>query len=96
MKTLNLISHQNTLQVARELFHRTWKIVTRTIVRSGPESVTWAIYADLEGHGGIPVALVAGGVCNNEPEAHEAMRQHFELWTVTGPTAMLVLGRAGW
>jgi hypothetical protein len=96
MNTLNVCARKSTAQVARELFHRAWHVATRTVLRNGPESVTWAIYADLDGHGIIPWALVAGGVCNNEPEANEAMRQRFELWTLTGPTAMRVLGRAGW
>jgi hypothetical protein len=96
MKVLNVFSPRNSLQVAKELFHRTWSVPTRTILREGPESVTWVIYADLHNEGVIPRALVAGGVCNNEPEAREAMRQRFELWTLTGPTAMRVLGRAGW
>jgi hypothetical protein len=96
MKILNVMARQNSLQVARELFHRTWHLPTRSIMRRDPESVSWVICTNLAGDGGIPRQIVAGGVCNNEPEAHEAMRQHFELWTLTGPTAMRVLGRAGW
>lgn len=96
MKILNVFARQSSLQVARELFQRVWHLPTRSILRTGPESVTWAIYADLDGRGRIPATLVAGGVCNNEPEAREAMRQKFALWTVTGPTAMQALGRAGW
>jgi hypothetical protein len=96
MKILNVFARQNSLQVARELFHRTWHMPTRSATRIGPESVSWVICADLYGKGSIPRQIVAGGVCNNEPEAHEAMRQHFELWTLTGPSAMQVLGRASW
>jgi hypothetical protein len=93
---INIIARQSTVQVARELFHRTWHIATRSIVRNGPESVSWAIYADLKGDGQIPRALVAGGVCNNEPEAHEAMRKKYELWTVTGMAELEPVTRAGW
>jgi hypothetical protein len=54
------------------------------------------ICADLAGAGQIPRDIVAGGVCNNEPEAREAMRQRYELWTLSGPSAMRVLGRSSW
>ena len=96
MQVLNVVAHRDSLQVAKELFHRTWHITTRTEVRTGPESVAWRICADLEGDGQLPRTIVAGGVCNNVPEAHEAMRQRFAQWTLTGPEAMLTLGRAGW
>jgi len=96
MKILNVFARKNSAQVARELFYATWKVVTRSVLRNGPESVSWVICADLAGTGELPRSIVAGGVCNNEPEAREAMRQRYELWTLTGPTAMRVLGRASW
>jgi hypothetical protein len=96
MKLLNVFARQSSVQVARELFHRTWHVVTRSILRSGPASVSWVICADLAGSGQIPRDIVAGGVCNNEPEAREAMRQRYELWILSGPSAMRVLGRSSW
>jgi len=96
MKMLDVFARKSSAQVAKELFMRTWGVPTRTVLRNGPESVSWIICADLSGAGELPRNIVAGGVCNNEPEAREAMRQRFELWTLTGPTAMQVLGRSSW
>ena len=96
MKLLNVFSPRSSVQVAAELFYQTWHVATLREIRHGAESVTWRICADVAGDGQIPTAIVAGGVCNNAPEAREAMRQHYELWTVTGPAAMRVLGRASW
>jgi hypothetical protein len=96
MKLLNVFAPKSPMQASAELFHRTWKICTRTVLRNGPRSVSWVIYADLDDTGELPRSIVAGGICDTEAQARAAMRRHFELWTLTGPTAMQVLGRAGW
>jgi hypothetical protein len=96
MKLLNCFAPVSSVQRAKELFHRTWKITTRSILRNGPRSVSWIVCADLDGTGELPRNIVAAGVCDTEAQAREAMRQRFELWTLTGPTAMRVLGRSGW
>ena len=96
MLLINGFAPQNATQAAKELFFRTWKIATRSVLRTGPKSVSWIVCADLDGTGELAQDIVAGGVCDTAAQAREAMRQHFELWTVTGPTAMRVLGRSCW
>ena len=97
MKLWNLLNpRKSSAQVACELFFATWHVCTRSVLRHGSESVSWIICADVDGSGELPRNIVAGGVCDNEPQAREAMRRHYELWTLSGPTAMRVLGRASW
>lgn len=87
--------HTNSTRDVVELFYNTWHVVTRSVVRAGPRSVSWVIYADLLGTGRVPSSIVAGGVCDNELQARSAIRGRFELWTLTGPAAMHAIGPAG-
>lgn len=76
-------------------FTRRTGITTMCEVRTGPRSVTWAIRADLAGHGGIPDRLIAGGVSDSHEQATAAIRRRYRCWVSTWP-AGLTLGRAGW
>jgi hypothetical protein len=93
---LDVFTRKSPLQAAKELFHRTWKITTRTIVRNGPRSVSWVICADLAGTGQLPDTIVAGGVCDTEPQARAAITRRYEHWNAEGPSAMRVIGRWCW
>jgi hypothetical protein len=96
MLMLDCFAAKSAYQAAKERFHRVRQIATRTILTHGSRTITWTICADLSGTGELPRSIVAGGYCETEPQAREAMRQRFELWTLSGPAAMRVLGRAGW
>lgn len=96
MKLLNVFTTKPAARAACERFYRVHRIGPRSLLHFGPRSVTWTICADLDGTGELPRSIVAGGVCESEGQAREAMRQRYELWTLNGPTAMRVLGRAGW
>jgi hypothetical protein len=96
MKMLNVFAPKSAFLAARERFYRVRQICTRSLLTYSPRSVTWTIRADLDGTGELPRTIVAGGVCETRAQAREAMRQRFELWTLNGPTAMRVLGRASW
>lgn len=94
MKILSMFRPKNPVQFARVMFHTVWHVPTRTIIRVDQRSVSWAIYADLEGTGQIPARLVAGGVADNRKQADYAIERTFNLWTIQGPAGMV--GRAGW
>ena len=96
MKLLNVFAVKSAARAACERFYRVRRIGTRSLLHFGPRSVSWTICADLDGAGELPRSIVAGGVCETEAQAREAMRQRYELWTLSGPAAMRVLGRAGW
>jgi len=96
MNLLNVCAAKSAARAACERFYRVRQIATRSILTHGPRSVTWTICADLDGTGELPRNIVAAGVCDTEAQAREAMRQRYELWTLSGPAAMRVLGRAGW
>jgi hypothetical protein len=89
MKMLNVFAPKSAFLAARERFYRVRQICTRSLL-------TWVTCADLDGTGELPRTIVAGGVSETRAQAREAMRQRFELWTLNGPTAMRVLGRASW
>ena len=103
MKILNVLEPKGAVQLARELFFATWHVATRTVVREGPASVSWIVYADLEGDGKIPSRIVAGGVVDSRGAlpgadlrtvADARIARRFNLWTIAGPAGMV--GRAGW
>lgn len=94
MKMLNVFGIVSPLDRAKQLFHATWHVATRAVIRTGPRSVSWVIYADPHGHGRIPDVIVAGGVADTRAQADEAMTRSFELWTIAGPAGMV--GRAEW
>ena len=94
MKILDVFGVKDVAQRARDLFYRTWHVCTRTVVRTGPRSVSWVVFADLDGSGKIPTQRVAAGVCSTRAQADAAMARWFRLWTIAGPAGMV--GRAGW
>jgi hypothetical protein len=96
MLLLNCFAVKSAAQAARERFYRVRQIATRSILTHSARSVRWIICADLAGSGELARDIVAGGVCETEAQAREAMRQRYELWTLSGPAAMRVLGRAAW
>lgn len=96
MKLLNVFAAKSAARAACERFYRVRQIATRSLLHFGPRPVTWTICADLAGTGELPRTIVGGGVCETEAQVREAMRQRYELWTLSGPAAMRVLGRASW